>query len=149
MSFSTLALWRALHNLGTDLLAGLGLYPGQELILLQLYDQDGQTHTELQRALRSDHSTISRSIRRMEQTGLVTRSPAEKDKRAMIVSLTERGRALRPDVVNLWSTVESAMAGALTGAQRADFLELASRLEQALASARGHRKLPENDRMAE
>jgi DNA-binding MarR family transcriptional regulator len=146
LSFSTLTLWRSLHNFGTDMLFELGLYPGQELILLQLYELDGQTQTDLQRAVRLDHSTVSRTIRRMEQAGLVTRRPAEKDKRAMIVSLTDDGRALRPGVVELWSTVESAIAEVLTDDQKTDFVELTSRLEQSLAAARGRRKRSENDR---
>ena len=145
LSFSTLALWRSLHNFGTDMLLELGLYPGQELILLQLYEKDGQTQTDLQRAVRLDHSTVSRTIRRMEQAGLVARRPSENDKRAMNVSLTDHGRALRPSVVKLWSTVENAIAEVLTDDQRADFFELTSRLEQSLAAARDRRRRSEND----
>ncbi|MBL7259322.1 MarR family winged helix-turn-helix transcriptional regulator [Paractinoplanes lichenicola] len=136
LSFGTLTLWRAMHNFANDMLLELGLYPGQELILLQLYDADGQTHTDLQRAVRLDHSTVSRTVRRMEQAGLLTRSPGEKDKRAMVVSLTEQGRALQPRVVELWSTVETVMTEILTNDQQSDFIELASRLEQKLLTAR-------------
>ncbi|MBM2623886.1 MarR family transcriptional regulator [Actinoplanes sp. LDG1-06] len=145
LSFGTLTLWRAMHNFANDKLLELGLYPGQELILLQLYDSDGQTHTDLQRAVRLDHSTVSRTVRRMEQAGLLTRSPGKKDKRAMVVSLTDQGRALQPRVVELWSTVEAVMAEVLTNDRRADFIELAGRLEQTLLAARRSQKLSNAD----
>ncbi|WP_446697470.1 MarR family winged helix-turn-helix transcriptional regulator [Umezawaea endophytica] len=145
MSFSTLTLWRALHNFGNDMLLELGLYPGQELILMQLYDQDGQTQTDLQQAIRLDHSTISRSIRRMEQAGLLTRRPADHDKRAMNVYVTDKGLALRPGIIELWSTVEAAMADALTDGQLADYTDFATRLEQSLVAARNRRKQSVND----
>jgi MarR family transcriptional regulator, organic hydroperoxide resistance regulator len=139
LSFGTLAMWRALHNLATDMLSELGLYPGQELVLMQLNDSDGQTQTELQRALRLDHSTVSRTIRRMEVAGLLARRPAETDKRAMVVSLTDQGRALCPAVAQLWSTTETAMAEALTEPQRTEFAELTSLLEESLVAARKSR----------
>src|SRR5690242_19519749 len=91
LSFGLFAMCRTMFGYGTELLLKLGLYPGQELILMRLYDADDQTQSDLQASLGSDHSTISRSIRRMEEAGLVTRSPAHHDRRAMVVSLTDAG----------------------------------------------------------
>ncbi|MGW5653519.1 hypothetical protein [Streptomyces humi] len=50
---------------GAEILLRLGLHPGQELILMRLFDRDGQTQAESQQAVGLDHSTVSRSIRRM------------------------------------------------------------------------------------
>jgi MarR family transcriptional regulator, organic hydroperoxide resistance regulator len=145
-SFGSLTLWRAMHNFATDMLFELALYPGQELILLELSEQDGRTQVELQRAVRLDHSTVSRTIRRMEQAGLLARRPAKTDKRAMVVSLTDQGRALVPQVVELWSKVEAVMTQALSNDEQADFVELAGRLEESLLAAR---KQPDGNPLAE
>ncbi|WP_035856462.1 MarR family winged helix-turn-helix transcriptional regulator [Cryptosporangium arvum] len=136
LSFGLFAMCRTMFGYGTELLLRLGLYPGQELILMRLYDADGQTQSDLQASLGSDHSTISRSIRRMEEAGLVTRSPADHDRRAMVVSLTDAGRALRPGLTEMWGTMEAALSGALTEQERTDLPRTVCSLHRALASAR-------------
>jgi len=47
--------------------------------------------SELLAAVGLDHSTVSKSLRRMQEAGLLTREPAEHDRRVMRVSLTDKG----------------------------------------------------------
>jgi DNA-binding MarR family transcriptional regulator len=136
VSFSLLSLSRTFHGLGSDMLLSLGLYPGQELILMRLFDDDGQTQTALQASIGLDHSTLSRSIRRMEDAGLVTRRPADRDKRAMIVSLTDAGRAMQPRLIELWGTLETVLTDGLTDDERTALLHTFNTLGQSLALAR-------------
>jgi MarR family transcriptional regulator, organic hydroperoxide resistance regulator len=136
LTVGLLALTRTLHGYGAELLLKLGLYPGQELILMRLYDQDGQSQTALQQSIGLDHSTVSRSIRRMEGAGLVARLPDERDKRAWVVSLTAEGRALGPRVAEVWATLESALADVLTDSERAGLLPTVEALERSLATRR-------------
>jgi DNA-binding MarR family transcriptional regulator len=139
VSFSLLSLSRIFHGFGSEMLLSLGLYPGQELILMRLFDDDGQTQTALQASIGLDHSTLSRSIRRMEDAGLVTRRPAEHDKRAMIVSLTDAGRAMQPRLVELWGTLEAVLTDGLTDDERTALLHTFDTLGQSLAIARRSR----------
>ncbi|MEU1164636.1 MarR family transcriptional regulator [Streptomyces sp. NPDC005921] len=136
VGFGLFALSRELHGYGAELLLRLGLHPGQELILMRLFDRDGQTQAELQQAVGLDHSTVSRSIRRMEDAGLVARARAEHDRRAFIVSLTGGGEALRRPIAEVWATLDGLATEALRRAEGADFLTTVAELERAYATAR-------------
>ncbi|SNY24603.1 MarR family winged helix-turn-helix transcriptional regulator [Paractinoplanes atraurantiacus] len=136
LTLSLLALARTLHGVVAERLLTLDLYPGQELILMRLFDQDDQIQTSLQQSIGLDHSTLSRSIRRMQDAGLVNRRPDERDKRAMIVSLTPAGRALQPRLAEIWEQLE-ALTVATLGQDDEDGLRKAlEALERALATAR-------------
>ncbi|WP_405878412.1 MarR family transcriptional regulator [Streptomyces sp. NBC_01136] len=136
VSFGLFALARELHGYGAELLLKLGLHPGQELILMQLFDRDGQTQAELQQAVGLDHSTVSRSIRRMEDAGLLTRAPAQHDRRAVIVSLAANGEALRRPLAELWATLDRLATDTLHRTEGAGFLATVAELERAYAAAR-------------
>lgn len=136
VSFGLFALSRELHGYGAELLLRLGLHPGQELILMRLFDKDGQTQAQLQQAVGLDHSTVSRSIRRMEDAGLVTRAPAPHDRRAVLVSLAAEGEAFRQPLADLWNTLDRLATDTLRRIEGADFLTTIAELERAYAAAR-------------
>ncbi|WP_414812545.1 MarR family transcriptional regulator [Paenibacillus algorifonticola] len=60
---------------------------------MQLRHRDSQSQNSLSRSLRLNHSTIAKSVRRLEDEGLVTCSRSHEDKRVTIVSLTHSNRA--------------------------------------------------------
>jgi DNA-binding MarR family transcriptional regulator len=74
--------------------------------LMQLFDKDGQTQSELLDSVGLDHSTVSKSLRRMQEAGLVTRRPNEHDRRVLNVWLTEQGRELRQPIEAMWAALE-------------------------------------------
>jgi DNA-binding MarR family transcriptional regulator len=84
------------------MLREMDLHPGQELLLMQLLDRDGQTQSELLESVGLDHSTVSKSLRRMQDAGLLVREPAEHDRRVMVVHLTDKGRAMREPLAAMW-----------------------------------------------
>lgn len=69
-------------------------YP-QYLVLLRLWEQDGQTVSELGAPLFLDSGTLTPLLKRMEKAGLICRSRDKSDERQVRVSLTEKGDALR------------------------------------------------------
>ena len=69
-----------------DRLAALGLFPGQELVLAQLWASDGRSQKELVDSLRLDHSTIAKSVQRLERAGLVDRARSSEDGRIVLVT---------------------------------------------------------------
>lgn len=103
---------------------------------MRLFDRDGQTQAELQQTVGLDHSTVSRSIRRMEDAGLVTRARAEHDRRAVVVSLTADGEALRRPVADLWTTLDRLATDTLRELRGADFLSTVAALERTYANVR-------------
>jgi len=117
LSSAIFQLARAHRAYAAQLLRKHGLHPGQELVLLRLYEQDSQTQAALLEAVGLDHSTLSRSLSRMEAAGLVRRSPSASDRRAVVLSLTAQGERLRQPVQQLWRELErTTSAGVAPGA---------------------------------
>lgn len=112
-------------------LAALGLFPGQELVLAQLWASDGRSQKELVDSLQLDHSTIAKSVQRLERAGLVDRTRSATDGRVMLVSLTAAGRALEDPVRDIWADLEARWAVRLSPPELARFSELAARLGRA------------------
>ncbi|MDP9461837.1 MAG: MarR family transcriptional regulator [Actinomycetota bacterium] len=61
--------------LAATLLAPLGLYPGQEILLLDLDAHGPRTQVQLATASGCEPPTITGSVRKLEDAGLVVRSP--------------------------------------------------------------------------
>nr|WP_281193285.1 winged helix DNA-binding protein [Streptomyces yerevanensis] len=83
-----------------------------------------------------EHSTVSRSIRRMEDAGLLTREPSSNDRRAMIVSLSEKGEAMRQPATDVWMTLEQIAVEAIQKTGQEGFMTAAAELERAYTAAR-------------
>jgi MarR family transcriptional regulator, organic hydroperoxide resistance regulator len=134
MSYAIFQLARAHRAYAGALLRKMDLHPGQELLLMQLLDREGQTQSELLESVGLDHSTVSKSLRRMQEAGLLVREPAEHDRRVMVVHLTEKGRAMREPIAALWQSLERVSAGNLTDDQAAAFVETAGAITDAITS---------------
>lgn len=106
VSYAIFQLARAHRGYAAALLRQLDLHPGQELVLMHLHDRDGQTQSELLASIGLDHSTISKTLRRMQEAGLLVRKPAEHDRRVMVIHLTEQGQAMREPIAAMWRTLE-------------------------------------------
>ena len=132
LSFAIFSLARAHRGYAAQLLRDLGLHPGQELLLMQLLERDGQAQSELLAAVGLDHSTVSKSLRRMQEAGLVTRTAAEHDRRVLVVSLTDAGRALRPALTAMWAELERVSTRDLDPAAAAAFIATAAAVQRSV-----------------
>lgn len=124
VSFSILSLVRHHRNLTANLLREIGLFPGQEHLLMQLWHKDNQSQNCLGKAICLDHSTVAKSVRRLEDSGLVARSQSQKDKRVTIVSLTQAGRDLQSEVLETWGKIEIITTEGLTEQEKFLFVNL-------------------------
>ena len=106
ISFSIFALARSHRGLAAYWIRETGLFPGQEIILMQLWEHNSQSQNRLGRTLRLDHSTIAKSVRRLEDAGLVTRTRSSEDGRVTLVSLTDEGITLEKKVREVWNKLE-------------------------------------------
>jgi DNA-binding MarR family transcriptional regulator len=89
-----------------ELLAALDLHVGQEMLLLQLWNRDGQTQSELAEGLGVEPATVTRVLDRMTCTGWVERRKDSEDRRVSRVYLTVDGRDLQQPVQETWQTLE-------------------------------------------
>lgn len=133
LSHAVFALGRAHRAYAAELLRDLGLYPGQELLLMQLLDRDGQTQSELLGAVGLDHSTVSKSLRRMQEAGLLLREPAEHDRRVMRVRLTDKGRAMGGPLRAMWSALERTSIARLDDRSVEEFIAMSEAIRQGIA----------------
>ncbi|MFJ1973971.1 MarR family winged helix-turn-helix transcriptional regulator [Streptomyces sp. NPDC087903] len=141
MSYAIFQLARAHRAYAAAMLREMDLHPGQELLLMQLLDRDGQTQSELLESVGLDHSTVSKSLRRMQDAGLLSREPAAHDRRVMVVHLTDKGRAMREPLAALWQALEETSARNLSEQQAESFVETAYAITEAISS----RALPEEE----
>jgi len=69
-------------------------YP-QYLVLLALWENDGQTVNQISKELYLNTNTITPLLKRMEKTGIVTRTRSQEDERKVLITLTAQGKALK------------------------------------------------------
>src|SRR5688500_18300126 len=93
--------------------AGIGLTPARARILITLHFHAPLSQQELASRIEVEPSTLVGTLDVMEREGLARREPNPSDRRAHLVSTTEKGEALIPSLFALWDVVESELAEAL------------------------------------
>ncbi len=105
-------------NVG-EVLAEVGVHVGQEMVLIELWEQDGLRGGELADKLGVEPPTITKMLGRLEGCGLVERRRDQEDARSFRVYLTDEGRSLEGSVARCWEKVEEkAFAGMRVGERR-------------------------------
>lgn len=69
----------------------------QGRILYVLWQGDGLTISQLSAQTSLANTTLTSMLDRMEQSGLIIREPSPTDRRALLIRLTDKARALRED----------------------------------------------------
>jgi len=108
--FDLYAASRAVISAYRPALTELGLTYPQYLVLIVLWEQKSCTVREIADALRLDHGTLTPLLRRMEVAGLVARHRDHADERFVVVSLTEKGNALRQHGTRIRCDMQDALA---------------------------------------
>jgi len=86
---------RAVLDVYRPLLEPMGLTHPQYLVMLALWERTPRSVKDLGSVLRLDSGTLSPLLKRLAASGLVTRTRARDDERALEVGLTEKGKRLR------------------------------------------------------
>lgn len=119
-------------NQVTKKMRPLGLYPGQDLILLALLKHSQASQNKLVVELCVDHSTIAKSVRRMVSADLVKTEKSTEDKRVTLVSLTEHGRELATQVEEICVTSEQTATTGLSTEEQRLFIEMIEKITKNL-----------------
>lgn len=115
-----------------QLLREVGLYPGQELLLMHLWEAGPQRQTDLMKVFDTDSASMTRSVQRLERAGLVCRETDPTDRRATHVRSTPAGRELRDRIERLWADLESMTTAGMSRSQQAELLSRLAQAEQNL-----------------
>jgi DNA-binding MarR family transcriptional regulator len=100
---------RVHRGLVAERLQALGLTSGEDLVLAELWHEDGLTQAELARRLALRRSTVTTVLRTMERRGLVRRVPDDEDGRVIRVHHTRAAAAVRAEVEGVWRAAEAEL----------------------------------------
>ncbi|TDD21899.1 MarR family winged helix-turn-helix transcriptional regulator [Nonomuraea diastatica] len=106
LSYALIKVVKTQRNRMAAALSPLGLHVGQEMLLNQLWKEDGLTQGELIARLGVEPPTVTKTLQRLERTGFVYRGPDPDRPRVSRVHLTDAGKALREPVEEIWTTMD-------------------------------------------
>ena len=95
LCFPFYAVSRLIIRAYQDDLDALGITYPQYLVLLVLWENDNITVNEIADQLILNTNTVTPLLKRMEQSGLLTRVQSKTDQRKVIISLSEQGKSLK------------------------------------------------------
>jgi DNA-binding MarR family transcriptional regulator len=110
-------------------LLDLGLYAGQDSVMLILDDSDGQTPGAIAARLGVKAPTITKTIGRLAAQGFVRRETSPDDGRMLLVFLTDAGRDKIKAVRKAQRRTEKAAFAGLKKKDIADLLDLLSTMD--------------------
>ena len=130
-------------------LLDLGLYAGQDSVILALDGHDGQTPGAIAASLGVKAPTITKTIGRLAAQGFVRREGSPDDGRMMLVFLTDAGRDQIKSVRKAQRRTEKAVFQGLKKKDIAHLLELLSAMDANIAATLSSGALAGADRAAE
>lgn len=129
------AVSKSHRKLAGALLHDLGLAAGQQFVLMLLWDESPQAQADLTRQLMIEPPTAAKMLARLERAGFVARERSATDRRVVLVSLTDAGRALQEPVTSVWQRLEEMTTTSLTPEETAQLRGLLVRVAGDLATA--------------
>lgn len=91
-------------------LAPLGITYPQYLVMLVLWEKDERPVCDIGKRLLLETNTLTPILQRMEKAGLVIRTRGKEDTRQRIVSLTEKGHAMRQQAAVIHKSMRKEVA---------------------------------------
>ncbi|ARE73128.1 MarR family winged helix-turn-helix transcriptional regulator [Streptomyces sp. NPDC059558] len=124
-----------LHRIAAGrVLRDLGLHPGQEFLMMHLWDSGAVRQSELIKAVGLDPSTVTKMLQRLEQSGHVRRRPDPADRRASLVEATDASCGLLVEVRRAWGELERQTLDGLDATERAELTRLLGKVEASLCT---------------
>lgn len=120
-----------------QMLAGIGLFPGQDAVLELLIQQDGRTMGELADILQVRPPTVSKTIARLAAQGLLERRAGTEDHRQVRVHLTDDGRTRAASIEAIRDGLEEEIVAGLDAKDRRRLRKLLRKLGRNLAGRMG------------
>ncbi|HEM7308453.1 TPA: MarR family transcriptional regulator [Acinetobacter baumannii] len=91
----------ALNQLYRKLLTPLGITYPQYLVMLVLWEKDEITVSEIGSKLFLESSTLTPILKKLEALQLLIRTRSKEDERQVIITLSEKGKKLKEQAVNI------------------------------------------------
>lgn len=107
-------------------LESLGITYPQFLVLLVLWEEDGQSVNQIAEKLILNTNTITPLLKRMEQMDLISRTKSKEDERKVMVNLTPKGQEMQEEAACIPDELLAKLAG--EDIKREDFSEMKNQL---------------------
>lgn len=134
---ATTALWRmtsGYRSLVTKQLRQVGIYPGQENVLVELLNYGELSQNDLVKRLVVNHSTIAKTVSRLVSSGLVSTVKSAADGRITLVSLTDQGQITAQQVKQILDHAESTLLRGLSQNDQEAFVSMANQISSNLST---------------
>ena len=122
LSFPLYACSRELIKRCRPGLDALGLTYTQYIVMLVILEEGTISVRDLGRRLYLDSGTLTPVLKTLEQQGLVTRARSKLDERVLLVTATDKGTALREEIIAQQANL--ALRTGLTAQEEARLTEL-------------------------
>jgi DNA-binding MarR family transcriptional regulator len=129
---TVLAFSRTFRARHAALLAQHGLHPGQDVLLMAIWESPGLRQTELAHRLAVEPPTVTRMVHRLERSGLLERRADPDDGRVVRIHPTARSRMLEMLVRRCWSELDAELITALGSGGAEELRRLAAEAARAL-----------------
>ncbi len=111
-----------------DRLAEYQVTPVQYAALKCLWTEDNKTPKQIANEIMLDASTITGILDRLESKDLVVRTPSVSDRRTLIISLTDAGKALQTDIDRIILESNHEVLRSLSEEEQASFRDYLDRV---------------------
>lgn len=101
-------LYRTSQSFYSGKTNNLDIGAGHMSIIFYLFHHVSASQDELTKSLEVDKATVARSVKKLEESGLIMRTKDEKDSRVNRITLTEAGYATQADLKKLtkqWQSI--------------------------------------------
>ncbi|OFI38487.1 MarR family transcriptional regulator [Arthrobacter sp. SW1] len=105
LCFALTVASRSVVGIYKPVLERMGLTHPQYLVMLALWERSPRTLKDISDALLHEPATLSPILRRLEEAGLLTRERVPGNERALAVTLTDAGAALREQATQVPGTI--------------------------------------------
>jgi MarR family transcriptional regulator for hemolysin len=126
---------RLLINKANELLKPHGITHAYTYFLMELYQQDGLTQSEMHKRIGIEQPTAVRTLDRMERDGLILREQSPTDRRALFIKLTDKGKQHKETILGCTKELNSFALRGFTDNNRALFDQLINQLNSNLEGA--------------
>ena len=109
LCFAVYATAHAFTRAYKPILDRVGLTYPQYLVMLVLWEKSRLPVKSIGEQLDLDSGTLSPLLKRLEQNGLIVRTRDPKDERQVIVSLSEKGEAMKGEVDGIMQAIGQAL----------------------------------------
>ncbi len=117
LCFAVYSAAHALNRTYKPLLEPYGLTYPQYIALMTLWQEDGRTVKGLGETLGLDSGTLSPLLKRLEAAGYIRRARDRSDERQVLVSLTDKGRAMQREALAIRMEIGKATGCSLEALQ--------------------------------